>query len=184
MILRKIKWFHRGQAGFTLIEMMASVVICSFIALGTSVACGQVITQTSKNNDYTIANRYVLNAMQWIGRDAQMAQTVTGYAGFPATSNLTLSWVTWDNQSARAVYSVSNGQLTRTYTITGSPAQQDFIAQNIKIDSASSNCTWDSSTGELTLTITGSVGTGTHVVNVTRLDTATSRPLLPASSNG
>jgi prepilin-type N-terminal cleavage/methylation domain-containing protein len=184
MILRKIKRFHRNQAGFTLIEMIASVVICGFIALGTSVAAGQVITQTAKNNDYTTANRQVLNAMQWIGRDAQMAQTVTGYAGFPATSNLTLSWVTWDNLSAQAVYSVSNGQLSRTYTITGSPAQQDLIAQYVKIDPASSNCTWNSSTGELTLTITGSVDTGARVVNVTRMDTSASRPLLPNPSNG
>jgi hypothetical protein len=158
------------------------VLICSFIALGTSVAVAEVMTQTSKNNDYTTANRQVLNAMNWIGRDAQMAQAVTGDAGFPATSNLTLSWVTWDNLSAQAVYSVTNGELKRTYSITGSPVQQNLIAQYVNIDPASSNCTWDNTTGQLTLKLTGSVGSGAHVVNVTRLDTSVSRPKLPSSS--
>lgn len=179
MILRKIRSFHRSQAGFTFIEIMTTMVICGFIALGTTVAISQVINQTVRNNDYTTANRHVLNAMKWIGRDAQMAQNITGYAGFPATSNLTLSWVTWDNLSVQAVYSVdAGGELRRTYTVSGSPPQQTLIAQYVKIDPSSSNCTWDSNTGVLTLTITGSVDEGTRIVNVTRLNTTVSRPKL------
>jgi prepilin-type N-terminal cleavage/methylation domain-containing protein len=176
-ILRKIRSRRWGQAGFTLIELMVSLAICSIISLGITVANSQLITQTVKNNDYTTANRHVLNAIQWISRDAEMAQEIENWENFPQSDNLTLSWITWENLSVQVVYSVdAEGQLRRTYTIEGSPPKENLIAQYVKIDPASSNCTWDNE--ELTLTITGSVGEGTRVVNVTRLNTTASRPNL------
>jgi hypothetical protein len=135
--------------------------------------------QTVRNNDYTVANHQVLNAMKWICRDAQMAQVITGWEDFPAASNLTLSWITWDNVSVQAVYSVTDGELRRTYTFGDNPPVVTLIAQYVKIDPASSYCTWDDEA--LVVTLTGSVGEGIRVVNVTRLNTAVSRPNLPAS---
>ena len=179
MILRKIRLFHKNQAGFfSLIEIVATLVISGIIALGATMANGQVITQTVKNNDFTTANRHVLNAIRWISRDAQMAQTIENWENFPLSDNLTLSWTTWENQLNQAVYSVDaeNGQLRRMYTVADNPPQQLLIAQYVKIDPASSNCTWDDL--ELTLTITGSVGKGNHIINVTKANTITSRPNL------
>jgi hypothetical protein len=157
--------------------LAVSLVICGIISLGAAVANSQMITQTVKNNDYTAANRQVLNAMHWISRDAEMAQDIEHWENFPLSDNLTLSWITWENLSVEIVYSVdAQGQLRRTYNIEGSPPQVTLIAQYVKIDPASSSCTWDDE--ELTLTLTGSVGEGWQVVNVTRLSTTASRPKL------
>jgi len=176
-ILRKIKCFRRGQAGFTLIELMATLGICGIIGVGVTMANAQVISQTVKNNDYTTANRQVLNAMRWISLDAQMAQTIENWENFPASDNLTLTWETWDNKSVEVVYSVdSDLELRRTYTIEGSPPQVNLIAQYVDIDPEASYCNWDN--GELTLTLTGSVGEGARVVNVTRLNTTANRSKL------
>jgi hypothetical protein len=155
---------------------MAALAISGIIGVGATMASGQVLSQTVKNNDYTTANRQVLNAMKWIGRDAQMAQDIEGWEDFPATSNLTLSWITWDNLSVQAVYSVTDGQLSRTLTVDGIPSQPLLIAQYVDIDPSASSCNWDNE--ELTLTLTGSVGEGARIVNVTKLNTIAPRPKL------
>ncbi len=178
-IFRKIKLFRRGQAGFTLIELAATLGICGIIGVGVTMANAQVINQTVKNNDYTTANRQVLNAMRWISRDAQMAETIKNWEDFPASGNLTFTWETWDNLDVEAVYSVdSEHELRRTYTVEGNPPQVNLIAQYVGIDPLLSSCDWDDDTGELTLTLTGTVGEGAHVVNVTRLGTTANRSKL------
>jgi hypothetical protein len=162
-----------------LIEMMATLAICGIIGVGATMANAQVITQTVKNNDYTTANRQVLNAMRWISHDAAMADTIENWENFPASDNLTLHWVTWDNLTVDVVYSVdSEHELRRTITVEGSAPQVNLIAQYVDIDPASSHCNWDTNTGELILTLTGRVGEGAHAVSVTRLNTTAIRSKL------
>ncbi len=177
-MLRKIMSFHRNQAGYTLIEMLAVVVITGIIGLGAAIANAQVMTQTGKNNDYTTANRQVLNAIYWMSLDAQMMQSEpAGWATFPGTS-LIFSYLTWDNDAIQVEYSVDNGTLRRSYTVNGGTPQEFLIAQYLNDDASSTNCTWDDASGELTLNITGSVGAGSHIINVTKQKTITSRPLM------
>ena len=74
MIGRRIRTLFKLPGGFTLIEVMVSLAIISFISIGATVATGQVVNQTSMNNDHTTATRQALNAVFWISQDAQMAQ--------------------------------------------------------------------------------------------------------------
>ncbi|MBA7708340.1 hypothetical protein ES703_117238 [subsurface metagenome] len=176
MILRKIKLFIKEQRGFFLTEMLASLAIAAIIGLGATFAIAQVMNQTTRNNDYTTASRHTLNAIQWISRDYQMAQTIVGWAGFPATDNLTLTWTEWDHTVNQVVYSVVDGQLKRSYSVDGGAPSVTLVAEYINSDAAMTNCASDNVV--LTLTITGSVGAGSTIVDVTKVCEIVSRPRL------
>jgi len=186
-MLRFIKSLHKNQAGYTLIELLAVLAISGIISVGALMANGQVITQTVRNNDFTTANRHVLNAIQWISKDAQMAQEVAGYylssdnTGFPVDANLFLSWETWDNHVKHVYYSLDNeGRLKRTSTTDGGDMEETLIAQYLRADST--NCTWyvstDNATCQLTITVCGVVGKEKSPAVVTKQKTISPRPLI------
>src|SRR3972149_967956 len=95
-----------GQRGFTLIEMILSLALTSFIGLGASFAIAQVTRDTQRNSDYTTASQQAMNAVYWIGQDIQMAQTVTGTGLFPDSGDLVLTWIWWDNTEYTITYSL------------------------------------------------------------------------------
>ena len=173
MKLIKLKSSTIGQAGFTLIEVIVAVAITGLIGLGASVATAQVLNQTTKNNDYTLASRNALNALYWISHDASMAQTINGTEGFPQTEDLSLYWIGWDNTRYSANYTLENGVLKRIYSENGQ-VTTTVIASNINPDPSMTFCAlYD---GILTVTVTGSVGAGDKVVNVTKVREIAPRP--------
>ena len=167
--------FRRRQAGFTLIEVLVAVALMGIISLGAAVSSGQLLNQTSHDRDYTLASHNTANALNWIGRDALMAQQITGWQGFPATTPLTLTWTTWDNTVYTANYTMSGATLIRTYT-GGSGISRIVIADGISADPAKTYCTSNSTT--LTFTITSSIGEGSKVIDVTRTRSIVCRPKL------
>lgn len=176
MKLRLKKLFSIEPRGFTLVETIASLAIAGLVGLGATIANAQVMNQTARNNAFTTASRHTLNALQWISRDVQMAQDIDGDTGFPDTSNLTLTWVEWDNTVNQVVYSVEDGELKRTYTVGGGDPTVTLVAEYINSDAELTNCVSDN--GVLTLTITGTVGLGSKAVSVTKTSEITSRPKL------
>jgi type II secretory pathway component PulJ len=175
MMFSRIKLLRQNEAGLTLIEILVSLAITSLIGLGAAMSSAQVLNETSRNNDYTTASRSAMNAVHWISRDAQMAQVISGYAGFPLTSDLSLAWIDWNNCSHNATYSLEDGQLRRIYSVDGD-ITETLIAEYINSGADMTYCT--SENGTLTLTITGSVGEGSRVVDVTRIREMTARPKL------
>jgi prepilin-type N-terminal cleavage/methylation domain-containing protein len=175
MKLFKSKSSIIGQAGFTLIEMIVAMVITGLIGFGASIATAQVLNQTTRNNDYTLASRNALNALYWISLDASMAQTIDGEEGFPQTEDLSLYWKGWDNTEYSANYTLEDGVLKRIYSENGQ-VTTTVIASNINYDASLTYCALDD--GILTVTITGSVGEGDKVVSVTRVRQIIPRPSL------
>jgi prepilin-type N-terminal cleavage/methylation domain-containing protein len=175
MIKRLFKRFHKSRAGFTLIEVLASIAITGIIALGASISIGQVINQTSRNNDYTVASRNTMNALHWMSRDALMAETFSGAEGFPLTDNISMTWKAWDNTEYTANYTLANGKLRRIFS-DGSTVTTTLIAENINSDSDMTSCVSDN--GTIIITITSSVGEGDKVIDVTKVREISSRPNL------
>jgi hypothetical protein len=176
MILRRLRLLARGQGGFTVLEMVVSLVLTSLIGLGASMASAQVLQQTSHNSDFATASRQAMNAIYWISRDAQMAQVTAGADAFPEAGDLVFTWTTWDNEVGRAVYTLSDGELRRQYSVDGGDPAVTLVAEYINADPGLTSCVWAG--GVLTLRITASVGGGSRVVNVTRTHDITSRPNL------
>jgi prepilin-type N-terminal cleavage/methylation domain-containing protein len=174
MLHKKTLRYYK-ETGFTLIEIMVSLAISSFIGLGAMMSSAQVLNETNRNNDFTAASRNAMNAVYWISRDAQMAQIISGAPGFPQTANLSLYWQDWGGSTNNATYSLNNGVLKRSFNVDGN-INQTVVAQYINSSVNMTYCTSTNTT--LTLTITSSVGEGSKIIDVTRIREMTARPKL------
>jgi prepilin-type N-terminal cleavage/methylation domain-containing protein len=174
-MIHQLKLLKKKQAGFTLIEVMVSIVITGLIGLGATMGSAQVLKETTRNNDYTTASRNAMNAVYWVSRDAQMAQVISGASGFPLTSNLCLSWTDWNDSSHNSTYSLTDGKLTRSYNVDGE-ITATLVAEYINSSANRTFCS--SNNGTLILTITSSVGEGSNIIDVTRIREMTARPQL------
>lgn len=172
---RKIKSFHRSVVGLTLIELLVSVAIMGLIALGASVSTAQIMNSTNRNNDYTTASRNAMNALHWMSRDAEMAQTISGTTGFPVSQNLSMTWTGWDNTVYTVNYTLASGNLSRTYSI-GSSSTTIVIAQYINPSQQKTYCSTDN--GTITIVVTSSVGAGSKVIDIKQERKISSRPNL------
>ncbi len=164
-----------GEKGFTLIEMMLSLALTAFIGLGVSVSIAQITRQTARNSDYTTASQQAMNALSWLGQDIQMAQTVNGTAGFPASDNLVMSWTWWDNTEYTVTYSLDNGVLRRAYD-NGTSDTSTIIADGVSSDPDLTYCASDNNTYDIGITV--GIGTGQSAVEVTRTRNVAARPHL------
>lgn len=172
MIFHRLGLINKNQIGFTLIEIVVAIAITGFIGAGVATATVQVLTQSTRNTDYTAASRHTLNSIHWISRDAQMAQTVepNGASGFP----LTLGWVEWDNTAHQVTYTLEDGTLQRSYSVNGGEPSDTVVAQYINPGTEMTNCQFAS--GVLTLKVTATVGNGSDTASVTKVREITPRP--------
>jgi type II secretory pathway pseudopilin PulG len=153
---------------------MVSVAIIGAICLGATIAIAQIINQTSRNDDFTMASRQALNAVHWISRDAQMSHTINGTAGFPVSENLTIAWTDWDNSDYEVKYYLEGTALRRSLSVDGGLPQTTLIAEYINGDISLTNCSYTN--GILTIKITSTVGENERVVNFTKEADISSRP--------
>jgi prepilin-type N-terminal cleavage/methylation domain-containing protein len=173
----KLRSRRESQKGFTVIELMVALIITGLIGIGSTMATVQVVNQSARDNDYTTASRNVQNAIQWISRDAQMSQIVelTGDSGFP----FTLLWREWDDTSHSVTYSISDGDLRRSYSVDGGEPSETLIAQYINSTSDNTSFNVEITTENVTLAtvkVTATVGTGLNAVSLTKEREVIPRP--------
>ena len=173
MILRRLRLINKNQRGFVLTELLIALAITGLIGGGITMGIFQVTTYNARSTAHMTAVKQVENAIQWISRDAQMAQTVIDYDD-PATEDVTeffvLSWTEWNNDVRRVAYILEDNELKRNLTVNpGEPSETVVEAVVARyIDPVESSCVWDGATGKLAFTLTATVGQGSQVASETR----------------
>lgn len=174
MRFRLIKEKGGGQRGLGVLEIAVSLVITGLIGLGVASATAQVLNQTSRNGNYTAGVTQVLNAIHWISRDTQMAQTVApdaGGTGFP----LQLDWVEWDNTSHTVTYTASGDTIIRSHSINSISQGSTAIARYINWAGANTTIAQNSD-NVVEMRITATVGGGGRAVSITKVRNVIPRP--------
>lgn len=86
MKLGRLGLMHKGQGGFTLVELLVAIAISGLITSGLTLTIFQVFSGNARNSSEMTVVRQVQNAGHFISRDVLMAQVVT-----PAEA-VTVSW--------------------------------------------------------------------------------------------
>ena len=150
---------HKSQKGFTLIELLIALAIASAIGVAVTMTAHNMITIPAMSNDSNTAINQVRNAVNWINKDVQGANTVNATPGAP--DFFIVSVQEWDSVTKWTPHTI-------TYSLTGTGLKElwrdydggitmTLLAQFIEPDNTS--CSWDTDYNDmLTVTITATVG--------------------------
>ncbi len=171
---------HKDEKGITLIELVVVLGVAGIITSAITMTFFQVFINNAHSTAHMTAVKQVENAIHWLNRDVQGAQSVNiAPSGFP----LTLTWVEWNNKKQEVTYRLGDmgggaKQLERqhvTYDASGNVIgnQTTLVARYIDPGSTMTNCQY--SGGVFTYTITATV-TGLRSASETRKGEIKPRP--------
>jgi prepilin-type N-terminal cleavage/methylation domain-containing protein len=158
---------HKGQQGFSLIELIIVIALTGIITAAITMTIFQVFNMNTRTANRMTAVSQVQNAGKIVSEDILQAQGVnaTAGSGFP----LTLTWEEWvtndTHNDIRVIYTLVDmpsmppgalQRLQRSVTVTPSEGEPTTAVSIVAeyIDDAS--CTWAG--GVLTFTVTAKVG--------------------------
>lgn len=111
----------------TLIELVLVMGISSLLISGVSGVIYQIIMNNARHTAHMVAIKQVENALHFMVRDIQMAQTIQTDS-LPANEVLKLTWTDWDDQDYEVVYSLVDNVLSREYISGENTAISRYIA--------------------------------------------------------
>jgi prepilin-type N-terminal cleavage/methylation domain-containing protein len=158
-----MRLLHKNQKGFTLIEVLITVMILAGIGVVTTAAIGQLV-QSNRTSNHMVAVRQVQQAAYWVNRDVVQAQDISVpdvNGGFP----FTLNWIDWGSGEAHeVVYDLadcSGGLCLSRNATAGANSTTTIVGQYIYDGTAPprpTECSWNATERVLTLNITAKVG--------------------------
>jgi prepilin-type N-terminal cleavage/methylation domain-containing protein len=111
-----IRLIHKGQSGFTLVELLIAIALTALITTGVTMAIGQTFTGSTRSVNHMVAVRQVQEAGYWIAFYAYAGQglTTTGESSFP----LVVNWIDFDgNARHKIVFSLNSSGLQASYYV-------------------------------------------------------------------
>jgi prepilin-type N-terminal cleavage/methylation domain-containing protein len=153
MYIRLLGRSRHRQLGFTLIELVMSMAVGGLVMAAATATIQQMLSNNSKNAAHMQAVKQVENALHFLARDLQMAQTVQT-SGLGANEVLKVSWVTWASASNQVTYSWNavDSRLTRTASVDNVTST---VAYSVNPRPVFSPQPWAG--GEVTISMTASV---------------------------
>ena len=156
-LLRKLA---KSQKGFTLVELLVAIAIAGIFGSADTIDLHQVITIPIISNNQNTAINQVRNAVHWISRDAQSANSTSIDVPQKFLSLELLEWNSGNWTSHAIDYTLEDNVLWRYYD-SGTPGT--LIAQYIEPKAPGvTECSWDAINSMLTVTITATVGDETE----------------------
>jgi len=176
----RLSLIHKGQKGFTLIELMIAIAISGLIAGSVTMTIFQIVDSSGRTSNHMTAVRQVQSAGYWVSRDAQMAQqapVIVEDSG--ELESITLNWTDWDGNVYQVAYTLedmSGGGLKELQRVQdeNGVTETTTVAEFIDPDPANTSCVYTS--GKLTFTVTVQVGAGSAAQIETRTYEVIPRP--------
>jgi prepilin-type N-terminal cleavage/methylation domain-containing protein len=149
---------HKGQKGFSLIELVIVIAIVGFVTGGLTMTIMQVFNMDAHTRNDMTAVYQVRQAGKLVSQDVLQAQGVSagGSSGFPLT-------LTWTDEGGigdlhTVNYTLSGNRLYRSESINGGNQTVTVVAEFIDPDPTKTSCDWDSDSEVLTFKVTATVG--------------------------
>jgi prepilin-type N-terminal cleavage/methylation domain-containing protein len=182
MIFRRLRLINRNQIGFTLIELMIAIAITGVVTGAVTTTIFQVANGSARTNNHMTAVREVRSAGYWVSHDAFMTKSVEladesvddpDGTRFP----FTLTWTDWEtNEVHLVVYNIVGDELQRVHSINGTTDTSIVVAEFIDTTLDDDGQRKTRVDGELTLTVTATLGAGSQEQSETRTYEIVPRP--------
>jgi prepilin-type N-terminal cleavage/methylation domain-containing protein len=157
---------HKGQKGFSLIELVIVIAIVGFVTGGLTMTIMQVFNMDARTRNDMTAVYQVRQAGKLVSQDVLQAQSVSagGSSGFPLTLTWTDEGGTGDSHTVN--YTLSGNRLHRSESVNGGNQTVTVVAEHIDPDQTSCACCDQASCHQgicddnewLTFTVTATVG--------------------------
>lgn len=170
---------RRGEAGFTLVELLVASAITALVVSLLSAATFQFLKVTDRGHDRLSVLRDHRTAFQWLNRDAQMAVSELATVG---PSSVTLQWTdVVSGTTYQSSYAQSGDELVRTLTVNGAPSSQT-VARNLAPSGFSASKSGDLLTVSITSAKDGVTQTRTETIYMRVLAVTATPFATPAST--
>jgi prepilin-type N-terminal cleavage/methylation domain-containing protein len=138
MILKRLLGKIQRQAGFSLLELLVVLAILSLLSMAINAGIVHAVRVSSDGSERMTAIKQVENAMQWLTKDVQQAQTVNISLGngFP----LGLSWIEWNGTVHHVSYRFAGTDLERVHEIDSGISQTTVVARYLDVTGDRTTC--------------------------------------------